>query len=160
MRIFNTYREFNDAMARPAMAPGAYRFLKQYGVAGFQCAQCGAVKVFPLSGGGTGYGLQHEQMFCYACCNDSERERMRAHAGPFYCYVNCTADNVTSWPGGVLGRIHGYSESRTGWNGGTIARFHVKDMHGQWWQGRGAGKGMACTLRPMKKPAYAEHWGK
>lgn len=160
MRIFTTHPELNAALALPAIEPGAYRFTAQYGVAGFQCAQCGAVRLFPLGGGGTGYGVQHGQMFCYDCCSENERDRMRAHGGPFYCYVAGAGDVVTSWPGGVLGRVHSYSESRSGWHGGTIARFHVRDVHGQWWHGRGAGKGMVCTLRPMKKPAYSTSWGK
>jgi hypothetical protein len=30
----------------------------------------------------------------------------------------------------------------------------VQDVHGQWWQGRGAGRGMCCTLRKMKAPKH------
>lgn len=160
MLIFDTYRDLCAALALPPLEPGAYRFLPQYGKAGFQCAQCGAVKLFPLAGVGTGYGVQHDQMFCYECCSANERQAMRAHVGPFFCYVRSAGDAVTSWPGGVLGRVHSYAESRSGWNGGVIARFHVRDTYGNWWQGRGAGRGMACTLRPMKAPAYAARWGR
>lgn len=160
MRIFTTHPELNAALSLPAMEPGAYRFCKQYGVAGFQCAQCGAVRLFPLGTLGTGYGVQHGQMFCYECCNAQDVVQLLDRSKPFYCYVASAGDCVTSWPGGVLGRVHSYGESHSGWNNGRIARFHVRDVHGQWWQGRGAGKGMACTLRPMKKPSYAASWGK
>lgn len=160
MRIFTTYRALNEALDLPALTPGAYRFSSAYGVAGFQCAQCGAVKTFPLAGCGTGYGVKHSQMFCYDCCSANQREELQAHKGPFYCYVSGDGDKATSWPGGVLGKVHAYGETRAGWNRGTIARFHVRDSFGNWWQGRGKGKGMACTLRPMKKPDYAKSWGK
>lgn len=159
MRIFGTYYALSAALALPPMAPGAYRFAAQFGIAGFQCAQCGAVRLFPSTGCGTGYGVQHGQMFCYDCCSENDRQRMAAHSGPFYCYLRGDGRAVTSWPGGVLGSVFGYAESRAGWHGGTIARFHVRDVHGNWWQGRGAGRGMACTLRPMKAPAYARHLG-
>lgn len=160
MRIFNTHRELQSALDLAADAPGAYRFLASYGKAGFVCDCCGAVKVFPLNGVGTGYGRNDQNEFvCYACCIAGEIARMQKHEGPFYCYVDSDGTTVGAWPGGILGRVHSYSESRSGWNGGTIARFHVKDVHGNWWQGRGPGRGMYCTLRPMKRPEYAARWG-
>lgn len=69
---------------------------------------------------------------------------------PFYCYVSGDGGHVTGWKGNKLGTVSNYSESRSGWHGATIARFHVTDVHGQQWSGRGAGRGMCCTLRAMK----------
>lgn len=160
MKIFETYKALQDAMRLPAEHPAAYRFLPAFGVAGFQCAECGVVRVFPLNSIGTGYGVMHGQMFCYDCCINRDRQEMQKHKGPFYAYVSSDRKKITAWPGGYLGTIHCYSESRTGWNGGKIARFHVRDSLGNWWAGRGVGAGMACTLRPMKRPDYAKSWGK
>lgn len=152
MRIFETHHQLQTALGLPALDQGAYRFCKQYGVAGFQCAKCGAVKCFPLSGCGTGYGVQHGQMFCYQCCIDDATASMENHQGPFYAYLASDKKTITAWPGGNLGDVRDYGESRTGWNGGTIARFRVRDTFGNWWSGRGPGAGMYCTLRRMKTP--------
>lgn len=88
-----------------------------------------------------------------------EKRELLDRSKPFYCYVSSDGKTVGGWKGNKLGTIHNYGESRSGWNGDVIARFHVVDVHGQWWQGRGAGKGICCTLRAMKKPTYAANWG-
>lgn len=159
MRIFESYADLQKAMDLPALETGAYRFLPQYGYAGFQCCQCGAVKVFQTMREysiSTGYARDSKNnMFCYDCADDNQRAEMLDRTKPFYGYVAGDGKSLTTWTGGILGQVRSYGESRSGWNGGKIARFHVQDVHGNWWQGRGAGKGMVCTLRPMKKPAYA-----
>lgn len=177
MRIFTSYRELTAALALPADAPGAFRFCGAHQekgkwvsdapghpFTGWQCESCGAVKMFADKWDvGTGYGILRkentEYMHCYACCTAEDKRQLLDRTKPFCAYVSCDGETLSNWPGDPLGKIHSYSESRAGWHGGTIARFHVRDCHGQWWQGRGAGKGMACTLRPMKEPAYAASWG-
>lgn len=161
MRIFNTYPELNAALELPAMSPGAYRFAEQYGKAGFVCAQCGAVKVFPTGRIGTGYGVQHGQMFCYTCCAQNDREALAKRPAKFFAYLAGDGKRVTSWPGEDLARVTHLGYSRSGWHGSKIYRFHARDTSGQWWQGIGPGPGMYCTLRPLKHaPSYARSWGK
>lgn len=109
----------------------------------------------------TGYGTNDKkEKICYSCCCKNDRESMAmAHASnkPFYAYVDSHACNVTGWPGFKLAAIFGYGESRCGWNGSYIARFLAKDTAGNWWKGRGAGKGMCCTLRPCAKRPRSIH---
>lgn len=81
-----------------------------------------------------------------------EKRRLLNRSETFYCYVSSDGKTVGGWKGNPLGMINSYNESRSGWNGGTIARFRVIDVHGNYWSGRGAGRGMCCTLRPMKAP--------
>ena len=119
---------------------------------GFLCSACWIQKPVKAAGG-TGYGVDAAgRLICYVCCHRQDLEDLRARPAAFYCYVSSDRQHVTSWPGGVLGRVHEYQESRSGWHGSTIARFRVLDAFGQWWQGRGAGAGLFCTLRPMKAP--------
>ena len=127
---------------------------------GFLCSSCWHQKPVQFSGG-TGYGQDKAGLLhCYECCTKQDREAMRDQSKPFYCYLSSDGKRVTSWPGGELGAVHSLGFSRSGWNGSEIARFHVRDVWGQWWSGRGAGRGIACTLRKMKTPKYAEKWGK
>lgn len=79
-----------------------------------------------------------------------EKRELLDRTKPFYCYVSGDGLHVTGWKGNRLGEIVVYRESSSGWHGATVARFRVRDVHGQLWQGRGAGKGMCCTLRAMK----------
>lgn len=120
--------------------------------AGFECATCWLH--LPVGTDlGTGYGSDRAgRLHCYACCTKRDLDAMRKYEGPFTCYVAGDGRHATNWPGGVLGQIHNYGESRGGWNGGTIARFRVRDQQGRWWAGRGGGRGVICTLRPMKRP--------
>lgn len=156
IQIFECGHHLDSALAmNPEWSGWAYRFLPSFGPAGFRCCDCGAVRMFPVNSGITGYArVDGNQLCCYDCCDKRQREDMRDRSKPFYAYLS-SGREVTTWTGGKLGTVYSYSQSRSGWHGGTIARFHVRDVHGQWWQGRGAGKSMACTLRPMKTPRYA-----
>lgn len=168
IRIFDIGHHLDTALAHEVDNELAYRFQKSYGPAGFKCCDCGAVRMFPQSLQdayvvGTGYArVQGNQLCCYDCADARQRADMLDQSKPFYAYLGKLAGGarvVTSWTGGRLGNVHALSFSRSGWHGAEIARFHVQDVHGQWWQGRGAGDGMACTLRKMNKPAYAAKWG-
>lgn len=123
------------------------------------CETCG--KCAPHS---ESYGLKRESanrmsMHCYGCCHAHDVAEMLDRSKPFTAYLSGDGQNVTTWPGLPLGRVHSHSVSRSGFWGSEIHRIHVRDVHGQWWQGRGPGAGMYCTLRPMKAPAYARRWG-
>lgn len=112
------------------------------------CATCG--KVAPHS---ESYGIDAQHgMHCYTCCHARDVASLLDRSLPFSAYVSCDGRTVSNWPGGKLADISHYGESRTGWHGSTQAYFRARDVHGQWWHGRGAGKGMYCTLRPMKTP--------
>lgn len=143
------------ASLRAALDAGSFRFSPKFAPATFTCSACRKARPLLFSVG-TGYAVTRDnEMICYACADKRQRDDMRVAIGPFYCYVSGDARGVTTWTGGTLGDVHAYGESRAGWHGGTIARFHVRDIYGRWWQGRGAGKGMACTLRRLKHvPGY------
>lgn len=79
-----------------------------------------------------------------------EKRELLDRSKPFFCYVSGNGQHVTGWKGNTLGNVQAYAESSSGWQGATIARFQVVDVHGQRWSGRGAGRGMCCTLRAMK----------
>lgn len=168
MRIFETYHEMQTAFAQHAGTAGAYRGSMGYGPAFFRCDHCGKAEILPHSikpysdaGCSGGYALTRDnRMHCYGCCHVQDVAEMKDRTKPFYCYLSGDGATVSNWPGGELGRVHSLGSSRAGWHGSRIYRFHVRDMHGGWWQGRGAGKGMCCTLRAMKAPDYAKHWGK
>lgn len=152
MRIFDTYTELRTALDLPALAPGAYRFANQYGRAGFVCAGCGVVRLFPVDSFSTGYGKQHGQFFCFDCCTAGDLARLEARPAVFYAYLSGDRRTVSNWPGRELARVTQIGHSRAGWHGAEIWRFRAVDKFGQWWTGRGAGPGMCCTLRPMKDP--------
>ena len=103
----------------------------------------------------TNYALIAENaIFSDEGVNIRELRGMSQRPNVFYCYVDSHANSVTGWKGNKLGTISNYDENPSGWHGATIARFRVLDASGNWWQGRGAGKNMCCTLRPMKTPRH------
>ncbi len=149
MKTFGTYADLQTAMANDG-----FRFKPEHGPAAFRCSQCKDAKPLDMGGSTPGYArTQSDEFICYACADDNQRASLvTGRDGPIYAYVSGDGRRVTTWTGGTLGDIIGYGESRSGWAGSTVARFRVRDVHGQWWAGRGAGRGIACTLRPMKEP--------
>lgn len=151
MKIFNSYAELRNAIDNDG-----FRFRPEHGPAGFKCSQCRKIK--PLDTGADsftpGYArTQTDDFICYTCADENQRASLiTGRNGPIYAYVSGDGSRVTTWTGGKLGTVIGYGEARSGWHGSTIAYFRVRDVHGQWWSGRGAGRGMACTLRPMRSP--------
>ena len=67
-------------------------------------------------------------------------------------YISDDGRHVTGWKGDVLGDIVQWMSTLRGFGDSEILCFRMKDVHGQWWSGRGAGKGRYCTLRAMKEP--------
>lgn len=153
MRIFDIGHHLDAALETPTEGPCAamaFRFLPEYMPAGFKCCDCGAVRLFRLKGG-TGYArVDGNQLCCYECADARQREDLRDQSKPFYAYVSGDGRKVITWNGGELGTVYNYAESSSGWRGSTIARFRVRDVHGNYWQGRGGGRGMCCTLRKLK----------
>lgn len=98
MRLFTTQSQLDAAMGLPPLNPGAYRFTKAYGPAGFVCADCNVAKPFPL-GLGTGYARCDDKpdgLVCYACCGVRDEKHMR-ETGEAVLYL--TASNeVSNWP--------------------------------------------------------------
>lgn len=166
IRIFDIGHHLDTALENETTNELAYRFSPEYGPAGFKCCDCGAVRMFHHSLPGseysctTGYArVDGNQLCCYECADARQRRALLDQSKPFYAYLTGDGKHVSTWTGGKLGAVKHSDYSRSGWHGATIWRFHVLDVHGHWWQGRGAGKNMICTLRKMKKPAYAAHWG-
>jgi hypothetical protein len=69
---------------------------------------------------------------------------------PFGGYLSGDGRTFTGWKGNRLGDVIHASYSRTGWHGAWITHVRVRDIHGAMWHGKGAGRGMCITLRPMK----------
>lgn len=57
MRHFDDYAGLQAALNLPADAPGAFRFLPQFGPASFRCADCGHGMLNTSGNGGTGYAI-------------------------------------------------------------------------------------------------------
>lgn len=127
----------------------------------FFCATCW--RIFPLdpkSPGARGYGIDAGGgMHCYSCCHLRDISQLKDRTKPFGAYLSSDGKTVSTWPGDALGTVHSHGVARNGWHGSEIHRFHVQDAHGAWWQAWGPGKGMYCTLRAIKTPSYAKHWG-
>lgn len=82
--------------------------------------------------------------------NIQERRELLDRSKPFYCYLSGDGRHVTGWKGNILGTVESERSSRSGWHGSSITRITVRDVHGAMWSGRGAGRCMCITLRPMK----------
>jgi hypothetical protein len=117
------------------------------------CSACRAPIIKPENSIGTGYATRADgSIICYACADAEQRAELLDRSRPYSAYVSNDAKHVTTWTGGDLGDIYGWAGHRTGFSGSTQYYFRVRDVHGGWWSARGAGKGMYCTLRPMKAP--------
>ena len=79
-----------------------------------------------------------------------ERREMSHRHTPFACYVSTRGDRVTGWKGNTLGHVLRSSLIRNPFGGHQIA-VTVRDVHGGYWHGRGAGRGMSILLHPSKR---------
>ena len=79
-----------------------------------------------------------------------QRRGLLNRTKPFYCYLSGDGKTVTGWKGNVMGHVTRSSASRTGWHGSSLTHVRVTDVHGGKWYGKGAGRGMCITLRPVK----------
>lgn len=145
MQTFETYRQYlaacTDKTGNSYRAPAAPHF--------WTCETCGKVAPHDES---FGRDWSTESMHCYACCHAMDVQQLLDRSKPFGAYLSGDGRTVTNWPGGALAQVYNLDSSRSGWHGSRIYRFRARDVHGNWWSGRGAGQGMYCTLRPMKAP--------
>ena len=116
------------------------------------CTDCHAVCIPPPGGCGTGYAvLKNRRRVCYACADKRQRADLLDRSGPFTGYLSSDGQQWTTWTGGTLGTVDRLTTSRSGWWGSEQVHVHARDVHGNAWFGRGAGRGMALTLRPCKR---------
>jgi hypothetical protein len=114
----------------------------------FRCHDCGEVKPVQTSGG-TGYARctdpDGEHLVCYACTDKRQTAELLTR-DTFTGYISGDGRNLTTWTGGILGRIS--FGSRHPW---SRERYYVRayDVHGQSWHGTGANS-MWCNLRKCK----------
>lgn len=143
MHTFHTYAEYEmSGHPRPC------RFVCR------QCRQTIELPEIPGGCGASGYGLTGQrpalQMICYPCCTANDKASMLDRSGPFTAYLSSDGMRVTNWTGATLGDVIRESKSRNGFHGSTIHYVRCRDVHGSLWSGRGPGRGMYLTLRPMK----------
>lgn len=93
--------------------------------------------------------INSDAMICYPCSHALDLQRIET-ANRFTGYLSCDGKHFTAWPGGILGTVCRESESRTGWHGSKITHVQVRDKHGAYWHGKGAGRGMVITLTRCK----------
>ncbi len=109
------------------------------------CAETGKQFVAQRDGCSFNYASDREgRVYSDEGVDIRERRELQDQSKPFYCYVSMDGHSVTGWKGNKLGDIVG---GITGTH-----RFRVRDVHGNWWTGRGEGAGVCCTLRAMKPP--------
>lgn len=109
------------------------------------CAEAGKQFIAQRDGCCFNYAIDREgRVYSDEGVDIRERRALLDRSKPFGCYVSCDGQIVTGWKGNKLGDIVG--------GRGSLQRFRVRDVHGNWWTGRGAGAGMCCTLRAMKPP--------
>ncbi len=155
IRIFEIGHHLDSALDCPTSGPRAdmaFRFLPEYGPAGFRCCDCGAVRLFNMgTPGGTGYArVDGNQLCCYECADSRRRAEMLDRSRPFSAYISGeNGATLTTWTGGLLGHVAGHSTYRNNW-GALIHCYSVRDVHGGYWHGRNSGPGMCITLRPSK----------
>lgn len=114
------------------------------------CAETG--KPFIVASVGCTYNYATNsagQVFSGEGVDIRQKRELLDRSKPFYCYVSGDGQRVTGWKGNTLGRIVRSSQTRSGFGGDMLA-ITVCDVHGNYWHGRGAGRGICITLRPSK----------
>lgn len=79
-----------------------------------------------------------------------DMEHIKEHSKPIGAYLSSDGKNITGWKGNTLATVTWHSTSRTGWHGSSITHIQAVDQFGGRWYGKGAGRGMYITIRPMK----------
>lgn len=77
-------------------------------------------------------------------------ERIRDQSKPIGAYISSDGKNITGWKGNTMAKITQMSTSRTGWHRSEITHIRAVDQFGGRWYGKGAGRGMYITIRPIK----------
>lgn len=121
---------------------------------------CGHVLTPPASIG-TGYArTQDERTLCYPCADTAERADFLNPATSVYpAYVNSEATQVTTWTGGMLGRItsYGVGTLRTTPTGGRYRTrtLRVTAPDGSAWHASGSDNYDVITLRRLTSATSA-----
>ena len=147
MQTFNTFsdivqastevrhhRDGSVACYRPPAAPWQWR-----------CATCGGLFAENVPHGQDPDGGLH----CYDCCHTRDLEALRDRSRPFGGYISTDGRTLINWTGRALGRVVSASTYRNNW-GARVHCYTIRDAHGGYWHGRGAGPGMYVRLRPSK----------
>ncbi|GAA2628105.1 hypothetical protein GCM10010411_76730 [Actinomadura fulvescens] len=105
----------------------------------------------PPGGGATGYATWSPtgETLCYPCADQRQREELRT-AQRAVVYLSDGQMHVTTWTGGLLGRV------TRSWLGSTrcdtlsgpwrMRYVHVTDVHGGRWHGQGSDAWQAIVL--------------
>jgi hypothetical protein len=119
-----------------------------YGETFFRCAKCHDVKPTPNTPEhiGSGYAVSDGKMICYNCADDMSREYLKTDTRLF-AYVSADWKHLTTWSGGILGRIEKVGELHV-W---SRERRYITavDVHGAQWYGVGS-NGMYAQVRKKK----------
>lgn len=98
---------------------------------------------------GVAYTADNRSM-CYACADAATRETMRT-ADSVVLYLHASG-NVTTWSGGIMGRVASRTERSCGGFARRYKRTYVRvtDLDGREWYGSGPGDGMYIRLRARR----------
>jgi hypothetical protein len=114
------------------------------------CAHCAGPFTKTPDGLGTGYAKRASDgaLICYTCADFEERCSLLTQA-KFCAYVSSDGKSLTTWTGGILGRVTGTGKPHP-WTRrspfGERRYMTFRDVHGQGWHGTGA-PGMYATIR-------------
>lgn len=114
------------------------------------CAETGKQFIAARDGISTNYARNSAgEVFSDEGVHIRECRELLDRSKPFGCYVSSDTKHVTGWKGNVLGTIIRSTHTRSGFGANMLA-VSVRDVHGNYWHGRGAGAGMCITLRASK----------
>lgn len=102
-----------------------------------------------------GYGTDaHGKRHCYECCATQDRDYMNAH-GEISAYLSSDGKHITTWPGSVLMRVtREWETSAGGFARNTRITRVWAIVDGEYWHGRGPGRGMYIRMTRAKRKAY------
>ena len=120
------------------------------------CTRCGAPFPAPPKVGPTGYAVTSTgAKICYPCSDADEIKTLLKRGAVFCAYLSSDGQHITTWPGGILGEVIWSKPcklTRRSWTHGTGYRsVRIRDVHGNYWSGRGS-PGIFIRLRPVNKP--------
>lgn len=116
------------------------------------CHKTGKSFIATVDGCTTNYATDTEgNAYSDEGINPIDMERIRDHSKPIGAYISSDGKNITGWKGNILAKITQMSTSRTGWHGSDITHIRAVDQFGGRWYGKGSGRGMYITIRPVKK---------
>lgn len=98
---------------------------------------------------GTGYGTSPDnKRKCYNCCNVDELKAFR-EAGHYMAYLSTDGTSITTWTGGLLGKVTGFTDTKAGF-GSSRRYLDVRGLDGTLYYGNTPGPGMFARLHRKK----------